>query len=136
KFWHKQVVEPFSGARYFGEHYKVPHSDHSTIAKPENSGAIQHRLLCRFILDMLQSQPAMPATTDDKAESHPPPPPAPPASGSRGQARITVSHNRQTGKGHSIDVGRDEVTIDHNVQEGEDDTIVVRPENSPNEPMP
>ena len=60
KFLRTQVVEPFSGARYFGEHYKVPRSDHSTIAKPENSGAIQHRLLCRFILDMLQE----PASND------------------------------------------------------------------------
>jgi len=73
KFWRKQVVEPYSGARYFGEHYKVPHSDHATIAKPENREAIQHRLLCRFILDMLQSPPAMPVATNDKAESPPPP---------------------------------------------------------------
>jgi pimeloyl-ACP methyl ester carboxylesterase len=57
KLRHTQVVEPFSGARYFGEHYKVPHSDHATIAKPENSTAIQHRLLCDFILNMLQRHP-------------------------------------------------------------------------------
>jgi hypothetical protein len=50
---HKQVVEPFSGARYFGDPYKVPNSDHRTIAKPEGSQAIQHRLLCEFILDMV-----------------------------------------------------------------------------------
>jgi hypothetical protein len=131
KYWHKQVVEPFSGARYFGEHYKVPHSDHSTIAKPENSGAIPHRLLCRFILDMLQSQPAIPVATNDKAESHTPQTPAHPTSGSREQARITISGNRQTGNRHAIDIGRDEVTVEKNVQEGEDNTIVVRRETSP-----
>ncbi len=43
-FWKKQVVEPFSGAKYFGEPYKDPLSDHISIAKPENADAIQHRL--------------------------------------------------------------------------------------------
>jgi hypothetical protein len=51
KFWGRQVVEPFSGARYFGEPFKVPASDHFSIAKPIDSGAIQHRLLCRFVLE-------------------------------------------------------------------------------------
>ncbi len=51
-FWKKQVVEPFSGAKYFGEPYKVPRSDHISIAKPENADAIQHRLLCQFIAEM------------------------------------------------------------------------------------
>jgi len=51
----KQIVEPFSGARYFGDSYKVPRSDHSSIAKPENSNAIQHRLLCEFIIEMLNN---------------------------------------------------------------------------------
>ncbi|MGH8560016.1 MAG: esterase/lipase family protein [Methylococcales bacterium] len=49
KIWHKQVVEPFAGARYFGEPYKVPGSDHFSIAKPKDSGAVQHRLLVAFI---------------------------------------------------------------------------------------
>jgi len=52
KFLRKQVVEPFSGARYFGEPFKVPRSDHFSIAKPENREAIQHRLLCKFIENM------------------------------------------------------------------------------------
>lgn len=52
KFLHKQIVEPFSGARYFGEHFKVPNSDHSSIAKPENEDAIQHRLLIAFIQEI------------------------------------------------------------------------------------
>ncbi len=51
KIWRKQVVEPFSGARYFGEPYKVPHSDHFSIAKPSDKEAIQHLLLCQFIED-------------------------------------------------------------------------------------
>jgi len=55
--WGKQLVEPFSGARYFGEPYKVPGSDHWSIAKPENRDAIQHRLLCNFILDVVMRPP-------------------------------------------------------------------------------
>lgn len=51
-WWHKQVVEPFSGARYFGESFKVENSDHSSIATPENGKAIQHELLCQFIREM------------------------------------------------------------------------------------
>jgi hypothetical protein len=51
-FWRKQVVEPFSGARYFGERYKVPVSDHFSIAKPEDRNAVQHRLLLEFIEQM------------------------------------------------------------------------------------
>jgi Alpha/beta hydrolase family len=46
------VVEPFSGAKYFGESLKVPGSDHFSIAKPDSSQAIQHQLLLRFIAEM------------------------------------------------------------------------------------
>ncbi len=49
KFLRKQIVEPFSAARYFGDPYKVPGSDHASIAKPVNSGARQHELLLEFI---------------------------------------------------------------------------------------
>ena len=49
KLMRKQVVQPFSGARYFGEAYKVPDTDHFTIAKVEGSSAVQHRLLVRFL---------------------------------------------------------------------------------------
>jgi hypothetical protein len=49
KFWRRQVVEPFSGARYFGDPYKVPGSDHFSIAKPKDLEAVQHRLLAAFI---------------------------------------------------------------------------------------
>jgi hypothetical protein len=48
----KQIVEPFSGARYFGDSFKVPKSDHFTIARPESNLSIQHRLLCDFIKNM------------------------------------------------------------------------------------
>ncbi len=54
--WRKQIVEPFSGARYFGEPYKVPGSDHFSIAKIENEQAIQHRQLIRFIAEWRQKQ--------------------------------------------------------------------------------
>lgn len=49
--WRKQVVEPFSGARYFGEPYKVPESDHFSIAKIDDEHAIQHRQLKRFVAE-------------------------------------------------------------------------------------
>lgn len=62
----KQVVEPFSAGRYFGETYKVPHSDHSSISKPENKGAIQHRQLCKFIKDMLIAE----SVTAEQKEVH------------------------------------------------------------------
>ena len=52
-FFRRQVVEPFAGDVLFGEGYKVPKSDHLSIAKPENSGSIQHRLLCEFIRSFL-----------------------------------------------------------------------------------
>lgn len=44
----RQVVEPFSAARYFGEPYKVPGSDHFSIAAPKDAGEIQHRMLVDF----------------------------------------------------------------------------------------
>lgn len=50
-FWRKQVVEPISGARYFGEPYKVPASDHCSIAKVDSDMAIQHRQLRAFLLE-------------------------------------------------------------------------------------
>jgi len=49
KYLLKPVVQPFTGARYFGESYKVPNSDHFSIAKPEHKEADQHRLLKDFI---------------------------------------------------------------------------------------
>lgn len=49
--WYKQVVEPFSAGRYFGETYKVPGSDHFSIAKIESVDAVQHRQLKRFVTD-------------------------------------------------------------------------------------
>ncbi|AUQ49034.1 Alpha/beta hydrolase family protein [Phaeobacter inhibens] len=56
RFWRKQVVEPFSGARYFGEPYKVPESDHFSIAKIENDRAVQHRQLKRFVVEWRQTK--------------------------------------------------------------------------------
>lgn len=47
----KQVVEPYSGACYFAEPYKVPGSDHFSIAKIQDEHAIQHRQLKRFVAE-------------------------------------------------------------------------------------
>jgi pimeloyl-ACP methyl ester carboxylesterase len=54
RLWRKPVVEEFSAARYFGEPYKVPGSDHFSIATPPDRHAVQHRLLCDFIAQMPQ----------------------------------------------------------------------------------
>jgi len=67
-FWKRQVVEFSSAARYFGESFKVPISDHFSIAKPKDKTAIQHRLLCRFVSENVLS--LEPATR----EPLPPPP--------------------------------------------------------------
>jgi hypothetical protein len=47
-----QTVEPWSAATYFGEPYKIPHSDHVSIAKPKDEYEPQHRQLVHFIKDM------------------------------------------------------------------------------------
>ena len=52
-FWRKHVVAPFGGAVYFGEPYKVPGSDHFSIAKPATDSSIQHKLLVLFIQEFL-----------------------------------------------------------------------------------
>ncbi len=52
RFLGRPVVEPFSGARYFGEPIKIPDSDHFSISKPEDKNAFQHGLLCQFIKEM------------------------------------------------------------------------------------
>jgi hypothetical protein len=73
KLFGKQVVEPFSGARYFGEPYKVPGSDHFSIAKPKDKEAIQHRLLRQFILENVIS-PESETPNVFKREREPPAP--------------------------------------------------------------
>jgi hypothetical protein len=53
-FIRKQIVEPFSGEKYFGNSFKVPGSDHCTIAAPANKDAVQNRLLVKFIKESLE----------------------------------------------------------------------------------
>lgn len=52
----RQVVPPFSGIAYFGDSFKVPLSDHFSIAKPIDDQAIQHRMLCKFIVMIAQQR--------------------------------------------------------------------------------
>ncbi|RUT06436.1 hypothetical protein DSM106972_026930 [Dulcicalothrix desertica PCC 7102] len=52
----RQIVEPFSGAKYFGNSFKVPGSDHSTIATPADENAVQHRLLVQFIKEFVETE--------------------------------------------------------------------------------
>src|SRR5262249_6398329 len=71
--FHTQIVEPYSAARYFGEPYKVPHSNHNTIAKPEDDEAIQHKLLVLFIRKMMyepkDNWPAGPIAPEGREEA-------------------------------------------------------------------
>jgi hypothetical protein len=64
----KQIVEPFSAARYFGEPYKVPASDHISIAKPVDADEIQHRQLVRFIREMWSLPAAIPLQSVKEAK--------------------------------------------------------------------
>ncbi len=52
-----QLVPPLSSERYFPEPKMISGSDHSSIAKPENKNAEQHRLLCKFIKDKFLRSP-------------------------------------------------------------------------------
>jgi pimeloyl-ACP methyl ester carboxylesterase len=45
----KPIVSPFSAGRYFSDPFKVPGSDHNTIAKPESENSPQHRVLKTFL---------------------------------------------------------------------------------------
>jgi pimeloyl-ACP methyl ester carboxylesterase len=51
----KQVVEPFAGAKYFGEAIKIAGSNHFTIAKPASADSLQHRLLVLFLQEFSKS---------------------------------------------------------------------------------
>lgn len=62
RWWRRQVVEPFSGARYFGDPIKIPDSDHFSIAKIADADALQHSLLRQFILDWRDGLVYPPAT--------------------------------------------------------------------------
>jgi tetratricopeptide (TPR) repeat protein len=91
-----QIVPPFSGARYFGEPYKVPDSDHFSIAKVENSMAEQHRLLLKFIFEPI----------DDYFEAHVPPVKKPPQDGGdSGEPFVAVPPRiaRFTGRAEDLD---------------------------------
>ncbi|ANL38334.1 esterase/lipase family protein [Rhizobium phaseoli] len=52
----RQVVEPFAAAKYFGEPIKIAKSNHFTIAKPDGPQAFQHRLLIKFVTEVLDAQ--------------------------------------------------------------------------------
>lgn len=45
----RQVVPPFSGAKYFGDAIKIPNSDHFSIAKIEDGKDFKHQLLLKFL---------------------------------------------------------------------------------------
>jgi pimeloyl-ACP methyl ester carboxylesterase len=77
-FLRRQIVEPFSAATYFLDSYKVPGSDHFSIAKPVSKDAIQHRLLRQFITDMVigrSDKKPLQTPIEGKADSEPERPP-------------------------------------------------------------
>ncbi len=49
-----QLVQPFAGAKYFGNPLRVPDTDHLSISKPRSRDAIQYRLLTRFLAEFQQ----------------------------------------------------------------------------------
>jgi hypothetical protein len=49
-----QIVEPISSGRYFDRPFKIPRSDHISIAKPIDRLADQHTTLVRFISRFLR----------------------------------------------------------------------------------
>jgi len=54
----EQVVTPHSAHRYFPLPIKIAGSDHLSISKPESREAFQHRLLVRFVREIIDSSPA------------------------------------------------------------------------------
>ena len=48
----RQIVEPWSAATYFGEPFKISHSNHSSIAKPKDETEPQYKALAHFIRKM------------------------------------------------------------------------------------
>ncbi|WP_271592242.1 lipase family alpha/beta hydrolase [Bradyrhizobium sp. CCBAU 65884] len=52
----EQIVPPFTGARYFGNPFKVPKSDHFSIAKPTDDNAVQHRMLLEFVREIVSGE--------------------------------------------------------------------------------
>ena len=51
---HRQIVEPWSAATYFGEPFKIPRSNHSSIAKPKDADEPQCKSLAHFLKQMQQ----------------------------------------------------------------------------------
>ncbi|QDP22742.2 alpha/beta fold hydrolase [Bradyrhizobium cosmicum] len=64
-FRRKQIVQRFSGARYFGEPVKIERTDHFTIAKPASLQAIQHRLLVEFATTIAKKYRIGPSDTEN-----------------------------------------------------------------------
>ena len=71
--WHRQVVEPPSGARYFGNSTKIPNSDHSSIVRVEDGSTHQHRLLLEFVRELLSSNQSTVDTGIPSIQRHPDP---------------------------------------------------------------
>lgn len=56
-FRFRQIVPPWSGAKYFGNPIKIAGSDHISIAKPAGPSDLQHRLLIDFVKSFSQDLP-------------------------------------------------------------------------------
>ena len=94
-FAKKQVVPPFTGARYFGDPFKVPDSNHSTIAKPDSAQSIQHRLLVQFVRDVV----AVEAPRTESAS----PNPEPTSGGGPASAFLQDNERGEPGLSHRLD---------------------------------
>jgi pimeloyl-ACP methyl ester carboxylesterase len=72
-FRRTQIVQPFSGAKYFGDSVKIPFSNHLSIAKPLDQTAFQHRILREFLIEVAEDKEAVDVrpntTTDENAKA-------------------------------------------------------------------
>jgi Putative serine esterase (DUF676) len=69
-FFGKPIVQRYSAAKYFGDPFKVPKSNHSTIAAPNGKDAIQHRLLCQFVEELSEKDDANPMESENGSIRH------------------------------------------------------------------
>lgn len=65
-FFAPKVVERISAARHFPNPLKIAGSDHSSIAKPESTDALQHQALRAFIKSLLKPKQLDPAAMVQK----------------------------------------------------------------------
>ena len=108
----KQVVQPFQGAKYFGQSFKVPGSDHNTIAKPESDESVQHRLLVKFIEEFEASYKSSESASSKPQEPSPSSSPTQEAQDDLNNDQSQYQENNDQSTGYQINVSGGTVNID------------------------